>query len=214
MKIFKTILTWGENTSKAGQIETLAEGVTLHKAEKALINRLNRHDQISVSIDEDAVIDADMLPDRHTIWTRGERSVRYGDYSIAIEADFYKTVEQVKADPDYASALELPAIQLYLIYRGGPNVEYYAFRDGKVLFHGDDYKPAPAHSVDGIESMIDLLGFLTSQPGDTDREYFKNYTAEQMEWSTSTECEHLSLLLSDYEQGHKEYFESRFTYGI
>jgi hypothetical protein len=54
--------------------------------------------------------------------------------------------------------------------------------DGAVLFEGEDYFSSPMHSIDSDETVEDILCFLTLRPGDTDEEYFKDYTPEQMEY--------------------------------
>lgn len=61
----------------------------------------------------------------------------------------------------------------------------------EVLFEGDDFGCSPMHAVDSNEALVGLLGFLTLKPGDTDEEYFENYTARQLEWAES-EAEELS----------------------
>jgi len=48
-----------------------------------------------------------------------------------------------------------------------------------VLFEGSDFGPSPMHAVDSDETVAALLGFLTLRPGDTDAEYFENYTDDQ-----------------------------------
>lgn len=48
------------------------------------------------------------------------------------------------------------------------------------LFRGEDFGPSPLHSIDGDETVASLMGFLTLRPGDTDREYFENYTPAQL----------------------------------
>jgi hypothetical protein len=69
---------------------------------------------------------------------------------------------------------------------------YYFFdRDGSVLFQGEDYGCSPLHYIDSDESIRGLLGFLTLKPGDTDEEYFDNYTDKQLDFANS-EAEQLS----------------------
>jgi hypothetical protein len=76
----------------------------------------------------------------------------------------------------------------------------YQFKDGrKVIFEGDDYGPSPTHSIDGLDSVYGLLGFLAVMPGDTDAEYFDKYTGDQINWVQSSRCEELSMLVYDYE---------------
>jgi hypothetical protein len=128
--------------------------------------------------------------------------------------EMYLKINEVKSDPDFACSLELPAINVYLIYRGGAKVEYYAFSDNEaLLFAGNDFRPSPLHSIDGIEAIMSLLSFLTVQKGDTEEEYFTNYTQAQLNWSNSASCEHLKGLIQDFEQGfEQDYFLSRFKY--
>ena len=52
-------------------------------------------------------------------------------------------------------------------------------RKRTILFDGDDFRPSPMHSIDGDEAVEALIRFLTLQPGDTDSEYFDNYTSAQ-----------------------------------
>lgn len=59
------------------------------------------------------------------------------------------------------------------------------------LFEGEDYKPSPFGCVDSDSSVAGLLGFLTLRPGDTDDEWFADYTPEQI-----TYCEQHAEALS------------------
>lgn len=88
---------------------------------------------------------------------------------------------------------------------GGPpspfGKRYIGFRfynpQGTVIFGTPEgsapLKLSPLHSIDSDESLRALLGFLTVKPGDTDREYFDNYTEEQMAFARSYDCEYLGL---------------------
>jgi hypothetical protein len=79
----------------------------------------------------------------------------------------------------------------------------YEFADasGKVIFEGTDYGCAPSHAIDSDDSLRGLLVFLTLRKGDTDREYFDNYTPEQIAFSESSDCESLQLYgLDDSEE--------------
>lgn len=62
----------------------------------------------------------------------------------------------------------------------------YSLTDDKhrVLFEGDDFGASPMHSPESKESACALIDFLTLKPGDTDSEYFKDYTPEQMTFAT------------------------------
>src|SRR5262245_31662472 len=50
-----------------------------------------------------------------------------------------------------------------------------------VLFQGEDFGCSPMHAIDSDASVEALMGFLTLRPGDTDREYFKSYTQDQLD---------------------------------
>jgi hypothetical protein len=50
------------------------------------------------------------------------------------------------------------------------------------LFEGGDFCCSPLHAIDSDESIGALLGFLTLRPGDTDSEYFTDYTPQQLEF--------------------------------
>ena len=51
-----------------------------------------------------------------------------------------------------------------------------------VIFDGRDFRPSPLHAWESDETVAAIMGFLTLRVGDTDREYFDGYTAEQMEF--------------------------------
>jgi hypothetical protein len=63
---------------------------------------------------------------------------------------------------------------------------------GELLFSGDDLHCSPMHAIDSDASLRALLGFLTLRPGDTDSEYFENYTPAQMEFAQG-DAEELQL---------------------
>jgi hypothetical protein len=52
----------------------------------------------------------------------------------------------------------------------------------EVLFEGEDYHCAPSHAIDSNEAVATLMSFLTLRPGDTDDEFFANYTPAQLEY--------------------------------
>lgn len=70
----------------------------------------------------------------------------------------------------------------------------YAFgpKDGEPIFVGEDFGASPCHAIDSDATLRSLLGFLTLRPGDTDAEYFADYTEEQHAFARS-EAEYLSL---------------------
>jgi hypothetical protein len=120
------------------------------------------------------------------------------------DADNIVTPESVKADENFNNSLELDSIQVYTIYTGGVKVTYYAFKNGSLLFDGFVNLGA-ASSPDSLQTCVDILSFLSCQPGDTDPEYFANYTTAQMDWANSYECEQLKGLLMDFEDKASEY---------
>lgn len=75
----------------------------------------------------------------------------------------------------------------------------YELRDpsGAVLFSGDDFGPSPMHADDSDVTLRGLLGFLTLRPGDTDAEYFADYTPAQLAFATSDAAQLLAFIYSD-----------------
>lgn len=71
--------------------------------------------------------------------------------------------------------------------------------DGRTVFRGRDYGCSPMHAIDGLDCLAALLGFLTLQPGDTDAEYFADYTDRQTAWAASGEAQELSMWCYDRE---------------
>lgn len=61
--------------------------------------------------------------------------------------------------------------------------ELHAKRTGeprKLLFTGEDFAGSPLHADDSDACVRSLMTFLTLRPGDTDSDYFANYTPEQI----------------------------------
>ncbi len=79
--------------------------------------------------------------------------------------------------------------------RGGWYIGYrlteYDSGNATVLFEGSDFSASPMWAVDSNECMAGLMGFLTLRPGDTDEEYFDEYTQRQLEF-----CDHHAESLS------------------
>jgi hypothetical protein len=69
--------------------------------------------------------------------------------------------------------------------------------DGARLFRGTDFRGSPLHPDDSDEALRALLGFLFLRPGDTDREYFADYSAAQRAFAESSDCEYLAFLYSE-----------------
>lgn len=51
-----------------------------------------------------------------------------------------------------------------------------------VLFEGSDFAGSPLCSDDSDQTIACLMGFLTLRPSDTDADYFKDYTPEQLDF--------------------------------
>lgn len=49
------------------------------------------------------------------------------------------------------------------------------------LFQGEGFMPGAGHEESEVK-VLDLLDFLTLSEGDTDDEYFKDYTKRQLKW--------------------------------
>lgn len=77
----------------------------------------------------------------------------------------------------------------------GRSYYWYRFYDFTIqkypLFRGKDFSPGMYSG--GKERMTrDLLGFISCQPGDTDEDYFKDYSPKQLAWAKSYRAENLS----------------------
>ena len=75
-------------------------------------------------------------------------------------------------------------------------LEYVFKHNKKVIFQGRDFRPSPLYAIDSDETIKDLMGFLTLKPGDTDKEYFQDYTTEQMNFCEQF-AEDLQMIIFD-----------------
>ena len=66
------------------------------------------------------------------------------------------------------------------------------------LFIGEDFGCPSNTPIDSDECLRSLLGFLTLRPGDTDPEYFEEYSPDQLDFC-ATEAEELAYLYADDE---------------
>ena len=69
--------------------------------------------------------------------------------------------------------------------------------DKKILFHGKDFSAPNGHTWK--ENAMSLMGFLTLRKGDTDDEYFNNYTDDQLAFSESNDNDELQMMVYDYD---------------
>ena len=56
-------------------------------------------------------------------------------------------------------------------------------RKSHVIFEGSDFSGSPMDADDSLVTARGLLRFLTLRPGDTDDDYFANYTPEQHDFA-------------------------------
>ncbi len=72
-------------------------------------------------------------------------------------------------------------------FNGGTRIDVEVKQGGNVIFRrGDTWCGTPAYggmSLDGKEAKELVLSLVAMKPGDTDAEYFENYTNEQIEWA-------------------------------
>jgi hypothetical protein len=122
------------------------------------------------------------------------------------------TIPQILEHNDFAAFMQVNNIcQLFVLYKGGDKLEYYFFYNGDLLFNDNDYKPSILYPIDSMDSLIGLLGFLTVKPGDTDKEYFANYTPAQLAWCDSVDCEIIGTQVHDYDDKDGEYHTAAFN---
>lgn len=79
-------------------------------------------------------------------------------------------------------------------------LRYVLEHKGEVIFEGDDYGCPRSTAIDSDESFAGILNFLSCRPGDTDDEYFSDYTPAQLEW-VDRYGEELGLFAAELEQG-------------
>lgn len=80
--------------------------------------------------------------------------------------------------------------------RGQSYLGYRLTSQGVTIFEGEDFAGSPMHADDADETIAALMGFLTLRPGDTDDEYFDDYTPEQIEYCEQN-AEALSIAVYD-----------------
>jgi hypothetical protein len=84
--------------------------------------------------------------------------------------------------------------------RYGKSILGYRFSDakGRVIFEGEDFHCSPMSAIDSDDAVKTILRFLSTAPGDTDDEYFANYTKAQLEFA-DTKAEELSMFTDEDE---------------
>ena len=56
-------------------------------------------------------------------------------------------------------------------------------KNASVVFEGSDFAGSPLSADDSDATVAALLGFLSPRPGDTDAEYFDEYSEAQLDWA-------------------------------
>lgn len=88
-------------------------------------------------------------------------------------------------------------------------------RAGAALFRGEDFGCSPLHAIDSDDALRALCGFLFLRRGDTDRDYFEGYSAEQRAFAESSDCESLAFLYSEEGPGtFGEWADGEEHYGL
>jgi hypothetical protein len=80
---------------------------------------------------------------------------------------------------------------------------YQFFHKGELIFQGADYGCSPMHAVDSDETVASLLTFFALRPGDVEREYFKDYSVQQMAFAESY-GEELGVIAMEMEEKTKD----------
>jgi hypothetical protein len=81
-------------------------------------------------------------------------------------------------------------------YRHGKEAIRYELKQGRIiLFAGADFYCSPLNAIDSDRAISALMGFLTLRPGDTDPDYFKDYTDAQRDFCDQ-HAERLALEVS------------------
>lgn len=60
---------------------------------------------------------------------------------------------------------------------------YKFYCNDQLIFEGSDFGCSPVVGIDSDQSVASLLSFLSLMPGDTDKEYFENYSDKQMQFA-------------------------------
>jgi hypothetical protein len=112
------------------------------------------------------------------------------DTTIVPALDDNRVLRHVEIDHRYRLLLW----DTYRCDRYGKSTLGYAFSTagGEVIFCGEDFGAPMGDVVDSDATLRSLLGFLTLRPGDTDAEYFADYTEAQHAFARS-DAEEISM---------------------
>jgi hypothetical protein len=85
-------------------------------------------------------------------------------------------------------------------------IGYTFYDNAELIFSGEDCGVSPMHGIDSDDALAGLLSFLSLRPGDTDADYFKDYTPDQMDWAQAN-GEELSMFVMEVEEHNLPIFE-------
>lgn len=88
---------------------------------------------------------------------------------------------------------------------GGYYVAYEFYDNKQLIFSGEDYKPPYWAAIDSIGAVVSLLLWFILKPGDTDSEYFEQFTDEQMKWIESERRDKLEEITLQYREAEGRY---------
>ena len=83
--------------------------------------------------------------------------------------------------------------------------------NGMAIFEDEECGIAPHAAIDSDDALEQVLGWCVLKPGDTDADFFADYTPDQIAFAESAACEMLALAVYDYEnaeQGAASYADS------
>jgi hypothetical protein len=90
--------------------------------------------------------------------------------------------------------------------RLGKSILAYEFFDEEAgkepVFHGKDFHCSLLHGKESDKMLAAILGLLSVQPGDTDKEHFDEYSERQLEWC-QRRGEELAWLAWELEQPYR-----------
>jgi hypothetical protein len=93
------------------------------------------------------------------------------------------------------------------VHRCGKDIlGYQFFHDQQLVFERKDFHCSPLHAIDSDATVAGILNFLSLRPGDTDAEYFENYTPKQMSFARN-HGEDLACYIEELETSQAEQAE-------
>ena len=84
---------------------------------------------------------------------------------------------------DFIIALGNPKLDRGGTFQSRWTLTYNFYYKGDLLFSGSDYSPSPLYDFASNQSLAEMVGWLSLKPGDTDEEYFDNYTEDQLRFA-------------------------------